>query len=69
LLIDKPQFFDLDSDRHEMRDLAGEARYAGKVAELMELLRQAQQAHGDSAPLKVANPKPAAWSPPGREKH
>jgi arylsulfatase A-like enzyme len=63
-LIDKTQLFDLLNDPHEMKDLAGDVQYAGKIDELITLLRQAQRVHGDRAPLKVTNPKPAEWSPP-----
>ncbi len=63
-MIDKTQLFDLLHDPHEMKDLAGDVRYAGKIDELLKLLRQALRVLGDRAPLKVTNPKPAEWSPP-----
>ena len=63
-LIDKNQLFDLQADPHEMNDLSGKPEYAGKIKELTALLEQTRLKYGDSAPLHVANPKPAAWNPP-----
>ena len=63
-LIDKTQLFDLQADPHEMNDLAGNAEYAGKIKELTALLEKTRREYGDTAPLQVANPSPAAWTPP-----
>ena len=63
-LVDKTQLFDLQTDPLETTNLAGVPEHADKVAELMALLKQEMAASGDSAPLRVAKPKPAAWTPP-----
>lgn len=62
-LIDKTQLFDLQADSHEMTDLAAKAEYAGKIKELTALLEKTGKELGDTAPLNVANPSPAAWTP------
>ncbi len=62
-LINKTQLFDLQNDPHEMNDLADKPESAAKIAELMEVLKKQQEHYGDKAPLVVANPHEAAWSP------
>ena len=62
-LIDKTQLFDLSNDPHEEHDLAGQPENAGKIKELLAKLGELQQQWGDTAPLTVAKPKPAEWSP------
>ena len=69
-LIDKTQLFDLQGDPHEMTDLAGKPEFAEKIKELTTLLEKTRKEYGDTAPLQVANPKPAEWTPPAKgEKH
>lgn len=63
-LVDKTQLFDLDNDPHELNNLAEKPDYARKVLELTGILQQEMNRYGDSAPLKVANPRPATWTPP-----
>ena len=63
-LINKTQLFDLQADPHEMADLAGKPESTNKITELTALLDQTRKAYGDSAPLEVANSKPASWTPP-----
>ena len=63
-LVDKTQLFDLQNDPHELTNLAGQPEHAAKVAELTALLTQEMKRYGDAAPLQVATPRPAAWSPP-----
>lgn len=63
-LIDRTQLFDLQTDPHETTDLVDKPERQSKVAELTKLLESEMQQFGDKAPLKVADPKPAAWSPP-----
>ena len=63
-LVDQTQLFDLQADPHELTNLAGKPEHAAKVTEMTALLAQEMAAHADTAPLKVANPKPAAWTPP-----
>ncbi len=62
-LIGKTQFFDLQSDPHEMTDLSSNAESAGKITELNALLEKTRKEYGDSAPLQVANPEPSEWNP------
>lgn len=62
-LIDRTQLFDLLGDPNEITDLANQPEHAGKVAELTVLLGSQQQHFGDKAPIKIANPQPAEWSP------
>ncbi len=64
-LVDKTQLFDLKNDPHELINLADHPAHATKVAELTALLEKEMQRFADTAPLKVANPQPAKWSPPG----
>ncbi|MDW8309934.1 MAG: sulfatase-like hydrolase/transferase [Verrucomicrobiales bacterium] len=66
--INRTQLFDLKNDPHELRDLAGEPGYAGRVEAMMKRLAAAQREWGDTCPLTVPNPRPAAWSPPPKEK-
>jgi arylsulfatase A-like enzyme len=63
-LVDRTQLFDLSVDPHELNNLAGQPAHAGQVAALTTLLRQEMERYGDSAPLSVPQPLPAAWSPP-----
>lgn len=63
-LVDKTQLFDLQSDPHEMTDLAGKPESADKIKELTTLLERTRMVYGDTAPLQLANPKPAEWTPP-----
>ncbi|MFM9965668.1 MAG: sulfatase/phosphatase domain-containing protein, partial [Planctomycetaceae bacterium] len=65
--IDKTQLFDLQTDPHEITNLADKPEHAAKVADLMTRLEQDLTAFGDKHPLKVANPEPAEWSPPVTE--
>ena len=66
-LVDRTQFFDLAADPHELKDLAGKPKYAATISELTGLLQKEMQRYDDAAPLTVANPRPAAWSPPAQE--
>ncbi len=62
--VDQTQLFDLENDPNETTNLADRPEHVAKVAALTELLRQQQKNFGDTAPLTVPNPSPAAWSPP-----
>ena len=64
--VDRTQLFDLKTDPEETTDLAAKPENAAKVAELMAALAKQQQVFGDTEPLKVDDPKPAAWSPPAK---
>lgn len=63
-LVDQTQLFDLQNDPYELTNLASRSEYTAKITEMMTLLEQEMARYADSAPLKVANPKPAAWTPP-----
>ena len=63
-LVDRTQLFDLAADPLELNNLADKPAHAAKLAEMTALLEKEMQRYGDTAPLKVANPKPADWSPP-----
>ncbi|MSR65855.1 MAG: DUF4976 domain-containing protein [Pedosphaera sp.] len=65
-LVNQTQLFDLESDPFEITNLADQPEHAPKVAELMAMLARKQKEFGDTAPLVVANPMPAAWSPPAQ---
>lgn len=58
--VDRTQLFNLKTDPDETKDLAGDPQYAAKVKELLALLEKQQAAHGDTQPLRVDNPQPAA---------
>lgn len=62
-LINKTQLFDLQTDPHEMTDLADQPEHADRIKELMVVLQQHQKQFGDKTPLQVANPADPAWSP------
>ena len=62
--VDRTQFFDLQADPHEATDLAGKPENATRIAELTAALEKDMKASDDKGELKVANPKPAAWTPP-----
>jgi arylsulfatase A-like enzyme len=66
-LVDKTLLFDLQNDPNEVTNLADKPAYAGKVQELLALLAQQQKLHDDLAPLTVAEPRPAAWTPPDKD--
>ena len=63
-LVDITQLFDLQADSRELNDLAGRPEHAAKVAQLTAALEKEMARYADQHPLKVANPKPASWSPP-----
>jgi arylsulfatase A-like enzyme len=66
--VDRTQLFDLRSDPDETASLAGKAEHAAKVRELWALLEAEQRRAGDKAPLTVARPRPADWTPPKKDK-
>ncbi len=65
--IDKTQLFDLQTDPDEIRNLADQPGQASRVRDLLALLEKEQKRQGDTAPLRVATPKPAEWTPPGKK--
>ena len=64
--VDRVQLFDLQSDPHETKDLAALPEHGAKIAKLTAAMEREMNASGDTAPLKIANPKPAAWFPPAK---
>lgn len=62
--IDRTQLFDLQNDPEEIQDLSDKQELEGKKTRLLASLKELQAEFGDKAPLVVANPKPAEWSPP-----
>ncbi len=62
--VDRTQLFDLQSDPHEVTNLADKPEQAVKVTELTALLEKEMRQSGDTGVLKVANPKLAEWAPP-----
>ena len=65
-LVDRTQLFDLRADPLELNNLAEKPEHAAKIAQLTAALEKEMAGHADTFPLKVSNPKPAAWSPPAR---
>jgi arylsulfatase A-like enzyme len=63
-LVDRTQLYDLAADPHELKDLSGQPDEAERITRMLSLMAQYQREFGDTAPLKVANPKPAAWTSP-----
>jgi len=66
-LVDKTQLFDLQADPHELTNLADKPEHAAKLTEMTTLLQKEMASYADNVPLKVANPKPAQWTPPSGE--
>jgi len=62
--VNVTQLFDLRRDPFELRDLASDPAQAKRLAQLTARLQQLQQQFGDSLPLTVAKPLPAAFTPP-----
>ena len=62
--VNVTQLFDLQSDSDEMHNLADDPAQRERVQAMLARLTELQPTWGDTAPLTVANPKPAKWSPP-----
>lgn len=67
-LVDQTQLFDLARDPRELKNLAADPQHAATLARMTGLLEKEMARYGDTAPLHVANPKPAAWQPPKASK-
>ena len=63
-LVDRTQLFDLQSDPDELVNLAADAAQADRVVRMTQLMQDWQRRLGDTAPLIVANPRPAEFVPP-----
>ena len=62
--VNLTQLFDLETDPDEMHDPSKEPAQADRIVQMLAQLAKAQTHYGDSQSLTVANPKPAAWTPP-----
>ena len=62
-LVNRTQLFDLQSDPHELTDLADRPGQAARVAEMMRKLEAEMKRYDDDCPLVVPNPQPAEWTP------
>ncbi len=63
-LVDRTQLFDLTADPRELKNLATLPEHAAKLSEMTALLQKEMTSHADKAPLTVASPAPADWTPP-----
>ena len=66
--VNRTQLFDLQADPDEMKNLADQPEQADRVAKLLTALEAEARAFGDTAPLTMATPKPAEWTPPPKRK-
>ena len=64
--INKSQLFDLKNDPHELKNLADEPAYAGRVQRMTSLLERWQKKLGDTLPLTSATPQDPAFVPPSQ---
>ena len=63
--VNVTQLFDLQTDPDEMNNLANEPVQRQRVAGMLSHLQSLQRYYADDLPLTIANPRPAAWMPPG----
>ncbi len=70
--INKTQLFDLETDPHEIKDLAYDPAHAKTISRLTDRLTAWQKDLGDTQPLRSANPLPEKFDfpdmPPGKKK-
>ena len=57
-------YCDLRRDPFELHNLAGEPAQAKRLAQMSASLQRMQKQFGDSLPLTVEKPPPAAFTPP-----
>jgi len=57
--INRTQLFNLRDDPYETVNLAQHPDYAGKVKDMLNLMKAQQHKFGDGIPLTASNPKPA----------
>jgi arylsulfatase A-like enzyme len=62
--VDVTQLFDLQADPDEIHDLAAAPAQSARVKDMLSRLAAEQKKFGDSLPLTVDHPQPAAWRPP-----
>jgi arylsulfatase A-like enzyme len=63
-LVDRTQLFDLGADPHEFTSLADQPEQAARLGKMTVLLEGEMARYDDPAPLNVARPRPAEWTPP-----
>ena len=66
--IDHTQLFDLQKDPYELNNLAHDPSQAGRVRDMLNLLKRCQRKVGDDLPLTVANPAPKEIDMTGRRR-
>lgn len=59
--INKTVLFNLHDDPFELNDLAADSKYAPKIAQLTETLKEEQARYGDTAPLVVQDVVSEDW--------
>jgi arylsulfatase A-like enzyme len=64
--VNVTQLFDLQSDLHEITNLADKPEHAERIKSLTTELQRWQKELGDTAPLVVANPQDPKWDPSQR---
>lgn len=62
--VDRTLLFDILSDPDETTDISDRPEQSARIEEMTRLMEQEMRRFGDAAALRVADPKPAAWSPP-----
>ena len=62
--VNVTQLFDLRNDPDERRNLADDPGQAERITQMMAKLQEWQKELGDTAPLTVDRPQPAAFVPP-----
>jgi arylsulfatase A-like enzyme len=65
--VNVTQLFDLQNDPDEMHNLAADPAQQERVTAMLTRLKSLQANYNDDLPLEVANPQPAAWTPPTDE--
>jgi arylsulfatase A-like enzyme len=65
--VDVTQLFDLRTDPDEIHDLAAGPAQSPRIKDMLARLAAEQKNFGDSLPLTIEHPKPAAWRPPPPE--
>jgi arylsulfatase A-like enzyme len=67
-LVDRTQLFDLEKDPRELTNLADQPEHTETLRRLQARLGAEMKAYDDAFPLSVANPAPAEWTPPNKER-
>jgi arylsulfatase A-like enzyme len=59
--VDHTLLFDLQSDPHELANLADKPEHAQRVQDMLKLMQSQQKLYGDELPLTAATIKPLTW--------